>query len=91
MDYQYIPSISQIDDPYIKYVALEKDNLGLLCDGNDVFWLDFATGKTSTDFSSATKLRYDQALSLKDRYILLPFNIADAHKRPLLLCMSNLN
>lgn len=82
MDYQYIPSISQIDDPYIKYVALEKDNLGLLCDGNDVFWLDFATGKTSTDFSSATKLRYGQALSLKDRYILLPFDIADAHKRP---------
>jgi hypothetical protein len=45
VDYQYIPSISQIDDPYIKYVALEKDNLGLLCDGNYVFWLGFATGK----------------------------------------------
>jgi hypothetical protein len=76
------PSISQIDDPYIKYVALEKDNLGLLCDGNYVFWLGFATGKTSTDLPSATKLRYGQALSLKDRYILLPFDIADAHKRP---------
>lgn len=31
---------------------------------------------------SATKLRYDQALSLKDRYILLPFDIAYAHKLP---------
>ena len=66
----------------LKNIESINQNSGLLCDGNDVFWLDFATGKTSTDFSSATKLRYGQALSLKDRYILLPFDIADAHKRP---------
>lgn len=82
VDYQYIPSGTQINDPYIVYVALEKDALGPVCDGNDVYWLNLSTGKSSTDFSTATKLRYDQALSLKDRYILLPFDIADAHKRP---------
>lgn len=82
VDYQYIPTVTQINDPCIKYAALEKDALGPMCDGNDVYWLNLSSGKSSTDFSSATKLSYDQVLLLKERYIILPFEIADKQKRP---------
>lgn len=78
VDCQLIPNKSQrFDDIHNTYVAFEKGRW----DGNDVYWLNVDTCCTSTDFNKASVVGVERAQNLGDRYVVMPFALADKVKR----------
>lgn len=78
VDHQYIPTKSvSFDDKHNTYAAYEKGRF----DGNDVFWLNTDKCTTSTDFSEASILGEKVAQKLDQKYIVIPFDLAEKFKR----------
>ena len=78
VDHQYIPTNSQpFNNVHNTYVAFEKGHF----DGNDVFWLNIDKCTTSTDFDEASIFGHTIAKKLDQKYVVIPFDLADKFKR----------
>ncbi|MBJ9739653.1 hypothetical protein I5523_08355 [Acinetobacter oleivorans] len=77
VDHQYIPNQTQIIDGVIGYAVFVKKQF----DGNDVFWLNKRSFETSTDFESASYFSLEEISELGQRYIAIPYHLADKAKR----------
>ena len=73
VDCQHIPYESTWDDSddYVAYIYGAWD-------GNDVYWN--ASSRT-TDFSQALRMSKKEALLLTERWVVIPFSVAEADKR----------
>ncbi|MCU4320661.1 hypothetical protein KTH44_16205 [Acinetobacter bereziniae] len=77
VDHQYIPIDTALPDSEELFVAYVKGQW----DGNDVYWLNHHACSINTDFMTATKLTKIEAMRLSDKYIAIPYSVANKVKR----------
>ncbi|OCY53717.1 hypothetical protein [Acinetobacter pittii] len=77
VDHQYIPHETQVIDGVIGYAVFVKGQF----DGNDVYWLNKKSFKTSTDFEMASYFSIEEIAELDKRFIAIPYCLAEKAKR----------
>ena len=77
VDFQLIPNKPLITSDVEEYAAF----LDGKWDGNDVYWLNIKTCRTSTNFLKASVLTRANVMELSRSYIVIPYALADKFKR----------